>query len=275
MLCLPFILSKRHYKIICTSHGNERIAVQKRRGIVAGFFYSMIERIVIPQLYSLIVVDPRTENYFKNRYPKLRGKIVRIPIGFSRELFYPIPKRECKNIYGLNPKSQKIIFVGRIAYEKNLKLIIDSFRITNQEIINCELIIAGDGKEKVFFENYCRDEGISNVNFLCSVPPHELIYLLNLCDLLVLSSHFEGSPTVVKEALACNIPVVSTDCGDVSEVIAGFEKCYIALPNSQDFSEKIMLSLSESKRFDYSNRIQSYCNDHQLHKLNCLYETVI
>jgi len=56
--------------------------------------------------------------------------------------------------------------------------------------------------------------GVSHEKF-----PH----YVNAADCLLMSSKREGSPNAVKEALACNLPVVSTDVGDVGELLAGVE----------------------------------------------------
>jgi glycosyltransferase involved in cell wall biosynthesis len=59
------------------------------------------------------------------------------------------------------------------------------------------------------------------------VEPSKMPVYMNACDALLLTSAHEGSPNVVKEALACNLPVVSTDVGDVAERIGGVDGCVL------------------------------------------------
>jgi len=50
---------------------------------------------------------------------------------------------------------------------------------------------------------------------------------MNACNVLLMTSLHEGSPNVVKEALACNLPIVSTDVGDVRKRIGALEGCVV------------------------------------------------
>jgi teichuronic acid biosynthesis glycosyltransferase TuaC len=63
-----------------------------------------------------------------------------------------------------------------------------------------------------------------------------------------LNTLHEGSPTVVKEALACNLPVVSVDVGDVQERLKGIEACYIASPDPDDLAAKLSLVYFGARR---------------------------
>ena len=61
-----------------------------------------------------------------------------------------------------------------------------------------------------------------------SRPHEEIILLMIACDALIVTSLQEGSPTIVKEALACDLPIVSVVVGDVAERLRGIEGCEIA-----------------------------------------------
>ena len=83
---------------------------------------------------------------------------------------------------------------------------------------------------------------------------------LNASDVLLVTSKHEGSPTVVKEALASGLPIVSVPVGDIPERIAGVAGCYLAEPDPDDLAEKL--------DFVYQRRERLDCRD-KLQKLSC------
>lgn len=91
----------------------------------------------------------------------------------------------------------------------------------------------------------------------------EVILLLNGVDLLLMTSIREGSPQIVKEALACNCPVISTDVGDVKDVISSINGCYISNFDSKEMSEKVKEVLRNGKRINGRNRISELGFDDQ------------
>ncbi len=70
---------------------------------------------------------------------------------------------------------------------------------------------------------------------------------LNAADALLLTSHSEGSPNSVKEALACNLPVVTVDVGDVSERLAGVEPSVVA-GNDRELVDGLTAVLERGER---------------------------
>lgn len=81
--------------------------------------------------------------------------------------------------------------------------------------------------------------------------------LMNAADCLLMTSHREGSPQVVKEAMACGTPIVSVDVGDVKEVVGNTEGCFIAERDVDDIAEKIKQALAFKGKTNGRQRIIS------------------
>ena len=78
---------------------------------------------------------------------------------------------------------------------------------------------------------------------LSGVSFEDLPYYYSAADLMLMTSLSEGSPNVIKEAMACNCPIVSTDVGDVDEIISTTKGCFITSFEVDDVVEKIGSSL--------------------------------
>ena len=62
------------------------------------------------------------------------------------------------------------------------------------------------------------------------IDQHLIRFYINACDVVLLTSEFESSPMIVKEALCCNVPVVSTEVGDVRHLFGNLRGCFICQP---------------------------------------------
>jgi teichuronic acid biosynthesis glycosyltransferase TuaC len=95
---------------------------------------------------------------------------------------------------------------------------------------------------------------------------------MNACDVLALASDYEGSPVVVKEAMACNLPIVSVDVGDVAQVIAAVEGCYICRRDPMDMAKKLRQALDRGQRTTGRRLIQSLGLDATVDSILRIYE---
>jgi glycosyltransferase involved in cell wall biosynthesis len=89
-------------------------------------------------------------------------------------------------------------------------------------------------------------------------PQGELPDYYNAADLLLLTSASEGSPNVVKEALACNLPVVSTRVGDVPDLLTGLSNCHVCEADSGNMSAKVIEVLTSGERTNSRQRMSAY-----------------
>ena len=113
------------------------------------------------------------------------------------------------------------------------------------------------------------------MHYLRRVPYNQVPVWLNASDVLLLTSLHEGSPTIIKEALACNVPVVSVDVGDVRERIKEIQGCYLALPDPNELAGKLCLVYSGARRVAGHLKMQEFSLQRIALQLKMLYEEVL
>jgi teichuronic acid biosynthesis glycosyltransferase TuaC len=142
--------------------------------------------------------------------------------GVDIDKFQPFSQLDAKQRVGFNG-NKNIIFVGNPdRSEKNFKLAEEALALLKDENIAFQIV---------------------------SQQPHEkLPDYMNAADVLLLTSKYEGSPNVVKEAMACNCPIVATDVGDIRWVIGDTAGCFLAEATPEDVALKIRKALAFNGR---------------------------
>jgi glycosyltransferase involved in cell wall biosynthesis len=85
---------------------------------------------------------------------------------------------------------------------------------------------------------------------LWDVPPERVPLCMNACDAMLMTSWLEGSPNVVKEAMACNTPIASVEVGDTPELLAGVEGCRLAPRSPEVLGQELAALLERRGRSD-------------------------
>lgn len=80
---------------------------------------------------------------------------------------------------------------------------------------------------------------------------------------------------VIKEAMACNLPVVSTDVGDVVQVIEGCDGCYIVPPDSEAVADKLFAVLQKRQRTNGRARIRHLGADATAQRVIAVYNELV
>ena len=101
------------------------------------------------------------------------------------------------------------------------------------------------------------DEGIRGFNLIemKGFNRQQVAMLLNGCDMLLLPTKSEGSPQVLKEAMACNCPIVATDVADIAYLLQGVANSYVTSFDPADVAEKIKLVIENNTRTNGRKRI--------------------
>ena len=135
--------------------------------------------------------------------------------------------------------------VGRLHYQKNFPLFLEVAAEVCTRIPQALFVIAGEGPERANLEEMSQRLGIaSRVRFLGFVRNMPELY--QSLDLLVLTSHFEGTPLTVLEAMAMGVPVVASQVDGVAEVLEDGRDGILVPPGSRDlFVKGICLVLQD------------------------------
>ncbi len=118
-------------------------------------------------------------------------------------------------------RHELVVFVGRLADQKDLKTWLRTFKQVNKKRPQTRGVIVGKGPQRETLKQFAASLGVEDV---ISIPgfvenPYRYMYK---ADTFLLTSKYEGLPTVVIEALACGCPVVATDCpSGPREILAG------------------------------------------------------
>ncbi len=137
-------------------------------------------------------------------------RVVVMPDGIDFGLFRPIPREEARRLLGWEPEKQYVLFANDPSIPvKNFALARQAMHRLAARGIQAELVVAN------------------------GLPQSTLTYYMNASNALILPSLAEGAPNVVKEAMACNVPVVATDVGDVAQVIGSTPGCCVC-PHDAD-----------------------------------------
>jgi glycosyltransferase involved in cell wall biosynthesis len=80
---------------------------------------------------------------------------------------------------------------------------------------------------------------------------------------------------VIKEAMACNLPIVSTDVGDVAEVIEGTEGCYLVEPDPDDVADRLQSVLQRGQRTNGRDRMRHLSSESSAQRVIAIYQEVL
>jgi len=149
-----------------------------------------------------------------------------IPMGIDPHLFRPIPQLEARSVLGWSADRKVLLFnCGKEPKIKRLDLAEAAYDHAKRECPGLELEILRGG-----------------------IDPEKIPIYLNAADALIVTSDFEGSPMIVKEALACRLPLVSVPVGDVPERIADDHMSAIAPRDPAALGKAIATIIRGSRR---------------------------
>ncbi|MGE0821953.1 MAG: glycosyltransferase [Candidatus Binatia bacterium] len=160
-------------------------------------------------------------------------KVHIIPNGVDLERFRPMDQREARRRLGWPAETLVVLFVTAAG-------------VPRKRLGLAEAAVASipTGDRPVEFR------------IMSGVPHAQVPLWLNAADVLLLTSFHEGGVNIVKEAMACNLPIVSVDVGDVRERLDGVRACAVAEATPTALGETLRCTLQQRERSDGRNHLQ-------------------
>lgn len=189
--------------------------------------YSRLERWAVRRFQAVFSVSQSTLDLYRRRYPAQAGKMSFLPTLVDPDVFAARTgsKDAARALLrrshpGLPPGGPLVLFVGRLQVVKAPFRAIEGFREYLRAHGEGVLIIIGEGNLRERLAEHIRRLGLETRVFLLGdMRQEELALFYRAADVMLLTSHFEGMPCCVLEALGSGTPVITTDVGEVRRVI--------------------------------------------------------
>lgn len=232
-VALAKLISFSRVRLIFTEHstGNRRLHSK---------FFNLFDRIVYRVYNKIICITPEVKNVLISKLKISSEKLKVILNGVNiEEIDISIPKSRYD--LGYTSESILLIMVGAFRHEKDQDTIIKAMVDLPYHY---KLILVGDGARRSLLESLIKINNLEDRVSLLGVRD-DVYSLMKMCDVAILSSHWEGFGLSAVESMACGVPTIASNVPGLAEVVSGggllFEK-----GNSESLIENLLL-LEESK----------------------------
>lgn len=199
--------------------------------------YELLEKKAFRKFSHVYCVRRSAVMRYSEKYNNPKQIIDHIPTWVDTQIFSPKADNEkqlaarTRIRLGLKipDNAPVIVFVGRLDQQKDPFLLLETFKRTSLSFQGLHMIIVGNGvlhsKVSKFAEQIAAAEA---VRFVGAQSSESIADILTASDLFLLTSSYEGMPIAVLEALAMGLPVVSTDVGEIRQVVFDGKNGYVA-----------------------------------------------
>lgn len=202
------MISRVKTKLLIVDHNNFSKANSSNSYILSKLFLFLM-RVLYPRADLIGAVSKGVAEDLSRslKLPNERVNVLYNPVidgGFDSK------SREVVEFKWFNEDIPTFVGVGRLTEQKNFNLLIDAFYKYQKKNIG-RLLILGEGEERNALEKKVSELGLDSLVEMPGFLQNPYAYLRN-SSVFVLSSDWEGLPTCLIEALACGLPIVSTNC---------------------------------------------------------------
>ena len=205
-----------------------------------------------------------------------------IATGIEPASFVPGDRVAFREKYGIGQERPMLLFVGRVAHEKNIDFLIKVVNEVRGQVADVLFVIAGEGPARAHLEQEVKRLGLDqHVRFIGYLDRHtELNNCYRAADIFIFSSRTETQGLVLLEAMAQGVPLVSTAELGTRDVLQDGAGVWIAQEELSDFSSNVVKMLGHTQaRSELGELGRAYANEwsaaKQAKKMLSFYDTII
>ncbi len=205
------MISRHKPRVIVSGHNSFRSKVDRPDNIKDRFLLEPLARLLFPRADAFIAVSQGVALDMQTSLRLAPGKFNVIYNPVVNDELLGLAEAGNDHRWLQSPRRfRTLVTVGRLVEQKGYDVLIHAFRQV-AERIDCRLIVVGDGPQLSILRALSEREGVSDRIDFVGLQENPLKFVTR-ADLFVLSSRWEGLPTVLIEALACGCRIVSTNC---------------------------------------------------------------
>lgn len=235
--------------VVVTFHGSDLLGLinaQGKKGLLSPLVVQA-GRTLARHVDAAIVQNSKMAGLLKNK-----PNIFVLSCELDLKTFQPTERSQARAALGLDQDKKYLLFAA------NPQIAVKRFPLARA--------VAGELK---------RRDASTELLVVYKEPQDRLALFMSACDALVFTSYQEGSPNIVKQAMACNLPIVSTDVGDVREVIAHTRGCYVCDANVESLASRLESILADRERTDGRAMVEHLAGPFVARNLIRVYEQVL
>jgi len=202
-------------------------------------FAKNCNKVIVPNQTTL---DYAVEN-------KIISEFEIIPTGVDFDAVNNANGDEIRAKLNLPENAKILLFVGRLSKEKNIRFLLNMFKIVKGKAPNTFLCLAAKGPEESSLKSDVENLNLkNNVLFLGQIPYPDILNYYKMADIFVFSSKTETQGIVIAEAKACGLPVVAINAKGVKESVIDGVDGFLTDEDIALFSEKVLSLCNDDKK---------------------------
>jgi glycosyltransferase involved in cell wall biosynthesis len=271
----PFIIIKHSPPLVLNmAGGTNPIVCSKfawaRNKMLIKLYSKMFMEPLVKNARLIISINDECDDLVSSFGRQHLGKVKRSSVAVNLDVFnIPYDRKRNKVKANFPEDSVIVISAGRLEHVKGLELLIKSFAIFRKNSsLPAFLIICGEGTQKSMLEKMSMDLGLDDfIIFSGNLDHQQLCERFQCADIFAMTSFHEGIPNAMLEAMACGLPVVSTNVGGISTLVSDGVNGYLANDRDIDnFSDLLFKTIKNSENM--GNNANDYVmKNHSIKKI--------